>query len=315
MIEGNILVAELAVVNYLMHLTCKKEIDAFTALEDECKDRYVATLAQPQKFNVGDLVEIVSTTSTYFKAGDFAVLKEDFGKAGWSADFDKKGLFHFTSRDTFKLANLWESSIEDVDREETVSTLSKKEELPNLFKPGDKIEILTTNNITNISTNGDPYYSVGDIGTLLKLEDNGGWKVDFSGNGNKEVLDDGIWWVSQNLTTFKLVTLPLTTLSQTIHQKALGLALAQVVGFGEENGPVDWYEAYKELAEALELTCEPVPNFITIDLARTGTITLWDKFESYSWEELISHVETEAQAIEEVILECVELEALKGIKK
>lgn len=50
--------------------------------------------------------------------------------------------------------------------------------------------------VTTIS--GGPFYSVGDIGTIICLDEDGHYWVDFNGQKNAKVYGDGVWCVPRS---------------------------------------------------------------------------------------------------------------------
>ena len=66
------------------------------------------------------------------------------------------------------------------------------------FKAGDKV-------VMNQGSNFVPVYFKGDVGVLQHMDNMGDWRIDFTGQGNEKVVQDGQWYASED--RFDLVEL------------------------------------------------------------------------------------------------------------
>lgn len=60
------------------------------------------------------------------------------------------------------------------------------------FKVGDKIEI------TEVGENSKIYFSVGDIGIIIRENEENSYYADFNNQGNKKVIESGCWHIGNN---------------------------------------------------------------------------------------------------------------------
>lgn len=81
-----------------------------------------------------------------------------------------------------------------------------------------------------------------------------------------------------------------------LKQEALGLAAAQILGFSDEfNSRDKWYAGYELLVENVDNGTEP------------DHVSVWEPFESMTWEEVLNQISTEADAIHDTLKRALRL--------
>lgn len=92
-----------------------------------------------------------------------------------------------------------------------------------------------------------------------------------------------------------------------LETKANGFALAQIVGYGDEYGPIDFSKGYEAVTEYVASNESLYHSTEALDIPQVGTVTICAAWEHMTWNDVLSQADTEGEALYRQFKEVLEL--------